>query len=320
MSKSIAGQTMITSFKDLIPTDSRGNSEKDPIKEITLESLVPFKNHPFRVKDDEEMQKLVESIKAEGVINPILVRDTSNNQFEIISGHRRKRACELAGIKTIPAIVRKLTDDEATILMVDSNLHRENILPSERAFALKMKMQACNNQGFRSDLTSGQKVQKLKKEKVEENEGISGRQIRRYIRLTELNRELLDLVDKGKIPLTAANELSSLDKETQDWMCRAISANKGKLSIKKAKALRKAFETGKLDPVKACNIILANKTKNPGEKTKDVAWNKENNKYISFSYSELEEIYHDLSHPDNVKRDILHILRVTYKVENPYRK
>ena len=143
MSSAIVGQTMITSFKDLIPTDPvEEKREETPIKELNIDSLVPFKNHPFRVNDDEEMQKLVESIQAEGVINPILVRNMSNDKFEVISGHRRKRACELAGIKTIPAIVRGLTDDEATILMVDSNLHRENILPSERAFALKMKMQA----------------------------------------------------------------------------------------------------------------------------------------------------------------------------------
>lgn len=318
MSSAIVGQTMITSFKDLIPTDPvEEKREETPIKELNIDSLVPFKNHPFRVNDDEEMQKLVESIQAEGVINPILVRNMSNDKFEVISGHRRKRACELAGIKTIPAIVRGLTDDEATILMVDSNLHRENILPSERAFALKMKMQACNNQGFRSDLTSGQKVQKLKKENVEENEGISGRQIRRYIRLTELNRELLDLVDKGKIPLTAAaNELTSIDKDAQDWIYRAVCANKGKLSIKKAKTLRKAFEAGDLDALKASSIILSKKTKSFGEKTNDDDQNKANESIISFSYAELNEIYRDLSHLDIVKRDILFVLKKYYHVKD----
>lgn len=313
MKNDLLGQEHLNSFDELLG----GTKSKSDITELPLKKLRTFANHPFRVDDDEEMALLVESIKEKGVINPILVRKVSEEEYEIISGHRRKRACELAGIKIIPAIVRGLTDDEATILMVDSNLHRENILPSERAFALKMKMQACNNQGFRSDLTSGHDVQKLRKEEIEKKEGITGRQIRRYIRLTELNKDLLDLVDRGIVPLTVAtDELSYIDKEAQGWISRVVCSNEGKISMKKAKALRKASEAGELDALKTSSIILSKKTKSFGEKTNDDDQNKANESIISFSYAELNEIYRDLSHLDIVKRDILFVLKKYYHVKD----
>lgn len=314
MKNDLLGQEHLNSFDELLG----GTKSKSDITELPLKKLRTFANHPFRVDDDEEMALLVESIKEKGVINPILVRKVSEEEYEIISGHRRKRACELAGIKTIPAIVRDLTDDEAIILMVDSNLHREHILPSERAFALKMKMEAIKNQGFRSDLTSGLLVQKLNREEIEKNEGLGSRQIRRYIRLTELNRDLLDLVDKGVIPFSAAtNELSNIDKEAQSWIYRALCAAKGKLSIKKARTLRKAFDEGKLDAIKASGIVLNRKVKNSQNKEKNEGLvekkdNQNNRQYICFSYSELEEIYHDMSHPDIVKKDILFVLKEYY--------
>lgn len=166
MKNDLFGENHLNTFDVLLG----GSKNRGDIVELPLEKLKTFANHPFRVEDDEEMALLVESIKEKGVINPVLLRQIPDEKYEIISGHRRKRACELAGIKTIPAIVRDLTDDEATILMVDSNLHREHILPSERAFALKMKMEAIKNQGFRSDLTSGLLVQKLNREEIEKNE------------------------------------------------------------------------------------------------------------------------------------------------------
>ena len=195
------------------------------VEKIDTNRIENFKNHPFKVKDDEQMENLVESIKENGVLNPIIVRPTKDNKFEIVSGHRRKRAVELADIEEIPCIVRELTDDEATILMVDSNLQREEILPSEKAFAYKMKMEAMGRQGKRTDLTSTPLVEKLRtNEQLAEEVGESREQIRRYIRLTNLTPELLELVDDEFIHdkktyltlgITTAVELSYLSKDAQ---------------------------------------------------------------------------------------------------------
>ena len=179
------------------------------VTNIPVEKLKPFPNHPFQVRDDDSMKETVESIKTYGVLQPVIVRPTKDGDYEILSGHRRKRACELAGRKTVPAIVRKLDDDSAIIFMVDSNLQRENILPSERAAAYKMKMEALKRQGLRTDLTSCQVGTKLRTdEQVAENSDDSARTIQRYIRLTELQPELQQMVDDKKIAFTPAVEIS----------------------------------------------------------------------------------------------------------------
>ena len=182
--------------------------KKEIVQQIELTKLLPFPDHPFAVRDDEIMQETVESISKYGVLVPAIARPLPDGNYELISGHRRKNACDRAGYKTMPAIVRDLDDEAATIMMVDSNLQRENILPSEKAKAYKMKLEAIKRQGARTDLTSTQFAQKLSVEKVAEQAGASKDQVRRYIRLTELHPELLCMVDEGKIALTPAVELS----------------------------------------------------------------------------------------------------------------
>ena len=194
---------------------------KDTIKEIPLGELHPFPDHPFGVRDDEAMAQTVESIKEYGVLVPAIARPREDGGYEIIAGHRRKHACEIAGLKTMPVIVRDIDRNTATIVMVDSNLQRENILPSERAKAYKMKLDAIKRQGARTDLTSAQVAQKLSVEKVAEDAGTSKDQVRRYIRLNELQPELQNLVDEGKIGMTPAVEISYLkpdeQKKPENW-------------------------------------------------------------------------------------------------------
>ena len=199
-------------YDDIFSTEqSRAESQQERVQEIPLSELHPFEGHPFRVVDDEEMMKTAESVRDFGVLTPAIVRPDPDGGYEIVSGHRRHRASELAGKETMPAIVRDLDDDAAIILMVDANLQRETILPSERAFAYKMKLDAIKHQGERTDLTSGQLVQKLLSvEKVAEGTGESYKNVQRYIRLTELIPELLDMVDTGQIKFNPAVELSYL--------------------------------------------------------------------------------------------------------------
>lgn len=195
------------------------------ITNIPVEKLKPFPNHPFQVRDDDSMRETVESIKTYGVLQPAIVRPTKDGDYEILSGHRRKHACELAGRKTIPAIVRELDDDSAIIFMVDSNLQRENILPSERAAAYKMKLEALKRQGARTDLTSAQVVPKLSaREKVAEEAGVNRMEVTRYIRLTELQPELQQMVDDKKIAFTPAVEISYLKPEEQKMLLDTISS------------------------------------------------------------------------------------------------
>ena len=222
------------------------------VEKININRIENFKNHPFKVKDDEQMENLVESIKENGVLNPIIVRPTKDNKFEIVSGHRRKRAVELADIGEIPCIVRELTDDEATILMVDSNLQREEILPSEKAFAYKMKMEAMVRQGKRTDLTSTPLVEKLRtneqlaeEEKLRNNEqlaeevGESREQIRRYIRLTNLIPEILQMVDEKKIAFRPAVEISYLTKDEQEILLDIMQYNESTPSLAQAILMKK---------------------------------------------------------------------------------
>lgn len=210
---------------------------KDGTEEIRIDQIFPFENHPFKVIDDEKMQELVESIKANGVLSPVIVRLDDEGTYEMISGHRRMHAAQKAGLTTIPAIVKQMTNDEAVILMVDANIQREEILPSERAFALKMKMDAMNRQGARTDLTLGRDVPKWSHEELGKENGISGRQVKRYIRLTELIPEFLDLVDEKRVGLMVAVDISFFDKDLQKWLYEYIREN-GFLKPEQIEALK----------------------------------------------------------------------------------
>ena len=205
---------------DIFSTEeSRQEEQREQVQQIPIGELFPFKNHPFKVLDDESMQRTVESVEQYGVLSPLIARPRPEGGYEIISGHRRQHAAQLAGLDTLPVIVRQMDDDAAVLLMVDSNLQRENILPSERAFAYKMKLEALKNQGARSDLTSSQVGTKLRAdEKVAKDSGESHNQVQRFVRLTNLVPELLDMVDEKKISFNPAVELSYLDeKQQQDF-------------------------------------------------------------------------------------------------------
>lgn len=219
-----------------------GVVNEESAMEIDIASIHPFAGHPFKVVDDDKMQDLVESVRENGVITPVLIRPAENNQYEMISGHRRMHAAELAGLSTIAAIVRDMTDDEAVIAMVDANIQREELLPSEKAFAFKMKMDAIKRQGNRRDLTSDQNGPKLAAWEVGESNGISGTQVKRYIRLTELIPELLNLVDDKKLQFTVAVDISYIDKEIQKWIFEYIRDN-GFIKPNQITALRKQLET-----------------------------------------------------------------------------
>lgn len=199
--------------------------DKEGTVEIRIDQIYPFENHPFKVLDDEKMDELVESIKANGVLSPVLVRPDDEGSYEMISGHRRMHAAKLAGLTLIPAIIKEMTDDEATICMVDANVQREEILPSERAFAFKMKFEAKSRQGARSDLTSGTECPKLTTDEIGLESGLKSRQVKKYIRLTELIPELLDMVDNKKITMTIGVDISFLDKQLQSWVYEYIKDN-----------------------------------------------------------------------------------------------
>ena len=235
------------------------------ITNIPVEKLKPFPNHPFQVRDDDSMRETVESIKTYGVLQPAIVRPAKDGDYEILSGHRRKRACELAGRKTIPAIVRELDDDAAIIFMVDSNLQRENILPSERAAAYKMKMEAIKQQGRRTDLTSGPMVPKLSREQLGESNGECGRQISRYIRLNNLIPELLEDVDMGKIAFRPAVELSYLDVEEQKDLSYYIDEGEATPSLAQAIQMKKLSQAGVLTEERIEAILSEEK---PNQKPK----------------------------------------------------
>lgn len=220
MKSRIGEKIKLTSYNDLLGIGSEENSI-----EVELSRILPFKNHPFKVNDDEKMEDLVRSIRENGVLSPILVRPSGMDKFETISGHRRVYACSKAGMRTIPAIIREMSDEEATIAMVDANIQREELLPSERAFAYRMKMEAMTRQGIRSDLTSGQKVQKLSREEIGQSAGLSGRQVNRYIRLAELIPDLLKMVDNKRIPVSLGVEISYIPKQIQKWISEYIHDN-----------------------------------------------------------------------------------------------
>ena len=234
---------------DLFSTEaSRQDASLEKIREIPLDQLVPFKDHPFKVIDDESMMDTVQSIREHGILLPLIARSMPDGKYEIVSGHRRSHAGKLAGLETVPVIVRELDDDTAVILMVDSNLQRENILPSERAFAFKMKLEAMKHQGQRADLTSGQVGQKLKWSvaMVANQSGDSIKQVQRYIRLTELLPELLDLVDERKLAFNSAVEVSYLNPEEQGWLAETIDSEQSTPSLSQAQRLKRFSQDGKL--------------------------------------------------------------------------
>ena len=243
-------------YDDIFSTDqSRAEAQQERVQEIPLSELHPFEGHPFRVVDDEEMMKTAESVRDFGVLTPAIVRPDPDGGYEIVSGHRRHRASELAGKETMPAIVRDLDDDAAIILMVDANLQRESILPSERAFAYKMKLDAIKHQGERTDLTSTQVAQKLSVEKVGEDAGVSKDTIRRYIRLTELIPELLDMVDTGQIKFNPAVELSYLASEEQQDFLSAMDYAQAAPSLSQAQRIKKLAQEGECTLDAMCEIM-----------------------------------------------------------------
>ena len=251
------GNVSLNTYADIFSTEqSRAEDRLEKVREIPLAELHPFKNHPFKVLDDESMQRTVESIARFGVLSPAIARPSPDGGYELVAGHRRHHACELVGMETMPVIVRELDDDAATILMVDSNLQREIILPSERAFAYKMKLEAMRHQGERTDLTSRQDVGKLEAaDMLGKDTGESGRQIQRFIRLTELIPELLDMVDQKQIAFNPAVELSFLKPEEQKQLLEAMDYAQATPSLSQAQRLKKYSQEGKCTFEVMCTVM-----------------------------------------------------------------
>ena len=252
-----SGNLALKGLDDLFSTEEKRQEEqREQVQQIPIDALHPFTNHPFKVLDDEAMTRTVESIAQYGVLAPLIARPRPDGDgYEIISGHRRQYAAKLAGLDTLPVIVRQMSDDAAVILMVDSNLQREHILPSERAFAYKMKLEAIKNQGARSDLTSTQVAQKLSVEKVGDDAGVSKDTIRRFIRLTNLIPELLDMVDEKKISFNPAVELSYLDESQQRDFLEAMDGTQNAPSVSQAQQLKKMAQCGEFTYEKAFDIL-----------------------------------------------------------------
>jgi len=256
--KSSGRKPSLTSYDDIFSTEA--SRQQEQIQRLALSELHPFKDHPFRVLDDDRMMETVESVKEYGVLVPIIARPMADGGYEIVSGHRRKRACELAGMNEIPAIVRDLDDDEAVIIMVDSNLQRENILPSERAKAYQMKLEAIKHQGERRDLTSRQLVGKLEAaDLIGQDTGESGRQIQRILRLNNLEPPLIDKVDAGKLAFTPAVELSYLKPEEQQWLDTALENTQQTPSLSQAQRMKRESKQGTLSEQGIMEIMTENK-------------------------------------------------------------
>lgn len=289
--KSSAKNIKLSSYDDLFGESKIDDKEK--VVEIPLSDLYEFKNHPFKVLDDESMQEIVESVKQNGVLVPGIARQRVEGGYELIAGHRRKRACEIAGIKTMPIFVRDYTDDEAIISMVDSNIQREELLPSEKAFAFRMKMEALNRRGIRSDLNGSENVGQTSREMIASSLGITGRTVQRYIRLTELIEELLQLVDGKKIAFLIGVELSYLDKTTQKWIYDYL--NEGiMISSEQIAELKKRQEEGSLTQATVSAVLM----KRPVLKVKrNITINeKKLNSYFPGNYSreDMENVIYKL--------------------------
>ena len=300
--KSSAKNINLTSVDDLFSTEeSRADAGREKVMEIALTELFPFKDHPFKVKDDEAMAETAESIKEYGVLVPAIARPRDEGGYELVAGHRRHRASELAGLETMPVLVRNLDDDAATIIMVDSNLQRENILPSERAFAFKLKLDAIKRQGERTDLTSTQVGQKskLSVEVVAEQAGSSRNQVQRYIRLTELIPKLLDMVDDKKIAFNPAVELSYLNPEEQTNLLEAMDMEQATPSLSQAQRLKKFSAEGKCTLEAMCAIMSEEKK---GELDKVTLTSDKLRKYFPKSYT-----------PQKMEETILKLLETWHK-------
>ena len=275
---------------DIFSTEeSRQEQQREQVQQIPIGELFPFKNHPFKVLDDESMQRTVESVEQYGVLSPLIARPRPEGGYEIISGHRRQHAAQLAGLDALPVIVRNMDDDAAVLLMVDSNLQRESILPSERAFAYKMKLEALKNQGARSDLTSPQVAAKFRSDDaVAKDQGISGDTVRRYIRLTNLVPELLDMVDEKKIAFNPAVELSYLDESQQRDFLEAMQDTQNAPSLSQAQQLKKMAQQGEFSYEKAFDVMGQEKK---SEKDTVTIKNETLRKYFPRSYTpkQMEE-------------------------------
>ena len=285
-----SGNLALKGLDDLFSTvENRQEEQREQVQQIPIDALHPFTNHPFKVLDDEAMTRTVESIAQYGVLAPLIARPRPDGDgYEIISGHRRQYAAKLAGLDTLPVIVRQMSDDAAVILMVDSNLQREHILPSERAFAYKMKLDAIKNQGARSDLTSTQVAQKLSVEKVGDDAGVSKDTIRRFIRLTNLIPELLDMVDEKKIAFNPAVELSYLDESQQRDFLEAMEDTQNAPSLSQAQHLKKLAHQGEFSYEKAFDVMGQEKK---SEKDTVTIKNETLRKYFPRSYTpkQMEE-------------------------------
>lgn len=265
--KSSAKNIVLKSVDDIFQTEeNRADAQRERVQEIPLDQLKLFRNHPFKVRDDQRMLDTVDSIREYGVLVPAIARPDPEGGYELISGHRRKRGCEMAGLQTMPVIIRNLDDDAAVLVMVDSNIQREELLPSERAFAYKMKLEALKHQGARSDLTSRQVVGKLEMaDVVGQNAGESGRQVQRYIRLTELISELLDMVDERKLAFNPAVEVSYLKRDEQRMLLEAMDAEQTTPSLSQAQRLKKFSQEGRLTE-EAMSTIMSEEKKSDMDK------------------------------------------------------
>lgn len=266
--KSSAKNIVLKSVDDIFQTEeNRADAQRERVQEIPLDQLKPFKNHPFKVRDDQRMLDTVDSIREYGVLVPAIARPDPEGGYELISGHRRKRGCEMAGLQTMPVIIRDLDDDAAVLVMVDSNIQREELLPSERAFAYKMKLEALKHQEARTDRTSGQVVQKLKLsvEIIAEQAGENYKQVQRYIRLTELISELLDMVDERKLAFNPAVEVSYLKRDEQRMLLEAMDAEQTTPSLSQAQRLKKFSQEGRLTE-EAMSAIMSEEKKSDMDK------------------------------------------------------
>ena len=278
-------------------------TKKETVMNIALEKLVPFRDHPFQVRDDEQMQMITESIRSVGVLVPAIARPLEDGSFELISGHRRKHACEVAGLSTLPVIVRDVDQDTATVMMVDSNFQREEILPSERAKAYKMKLEAIKRQGARSDLTSDQVGQKLdrktSREQIAEESRDSSTQIQRYLRLNELIPELLRMVDDGKIALTPAVELSYLKAAEQRLLLTTIDSEQATPSLSQAKRMKVMSSEGTLTDDAILQIMM--------ERKKPDAWR------LTLPMDKIETYFPRSYTPERMEETILQLLEIWQK-------
>ena len=289
MKQRVGEKIKLTSFNDLM-----GIAEGESSVELEIKRIVPFQNHPFKVKDDEKMEELIESIRLQGILTPVLVRPDDADGYEMISGHRRMHAAQRIGLETIPAIVKEMTDDESTIAMVNANIQREELLPSERAFAYKMKMDALKRQGSRRDLTCGQNGHKLKgvktRDLIAEGSNDSARSIQRYIRLTELIPELLDMVDEKRLGFTIAVDISYISPDVQKWLYEYIRDN-GVIKPEQVAKLREYLEKNKINQMEMIQLLNSSlKGRLPSKKI--TLSEKKLNKYFPphYSTSEMEGV------------------------------